>query len=167
MGLARFFHDEDDILTKQYDENVLGTADYLAPEQAVDSHAADIRADIYGLGATFYFCLIGRPPFGGGTVAQKLLWHQTRTPTAVRVLRPEVPEGLAAILEKMMAKDPAERYQTPIEVVDVLGPWTQTPIPPPPESELPQFSLAARGGTPAAADPTVGGARAQSSVETA
>src|SRR6516164_2893238 len=50
MGLARFFHDEDDILTKKYDENVLGTADYLAPEQALDSHSVDIRADIYSLG---------------------------------------------------------------------------------------------------------------------
>ena len=55
MGLARFFNDEEDILTKKYDENVLGTADYLAPEQALDSHGVDIRADIYSLGATFYF----------------------------------------------------------------------------------------------------------------
>src|SRR5262249_62238570 len=57
MGLARFFHDEEDDLTKKYDENVLGTADYLAPEQALNSHEVDIRADIYSLGATFYFCL--------------------------------------------------------------------------------------------------------------
>src|SRR5215471_17957199 len=56
MGLARFFHDEDDVLTRKFEENVLGTADYLAPEQALDSHAVDIRADIYSLGATFYFC---------------------------------------------------------------------------------------------------------------
>src|SRR5262249_23294871 len=76
MGLARFFHDEEDILTKKYDENVLGTADYLAPEQATDSHAVDIRADIYSLGATFYYCLTGRTPFQEGTVAQKLIWHQ-------------------------------------------------------------------------------------------
>src|SRR5262249_41784002 len=80
MGLARFFHDQDDILTKKYDENVLGTADYLAPEQALDSHAVDIRADIYSLGATFYFILTGRTPFAEGTVAQKLIWHQTRQP---------------------------------------------------------------------------------------
>src|SRR4051794_1557073 len=60
MGLARFFRDEDDIITKKYDENVLGTADYLAPEQALDSHEVDIRADIYSLGATFYFTLTGR-----------------------------------------------------------------------------------------------------------
>ena len=68
MGLARFFNDEDDILTKKYDENVLGTADYLAPEQALDSHGVDIRADIYSLGATFYFMLTAKTPFGEGTV---------------------------------------------------------------------------------------------------
>ncbi|HEY8505377.1 MAG TPA: serine/threonine-protein kinase, partial [Gemmataceae bacterium] len=78
MGLARFFHDEEDIITKRYDEAVLGTADYLAPEQAIDSHAVDIRADIYSLGATFYFLLTAHPPFSEGTVAQKLIWHQTR-----------------------------------------------------------------------------------------
>src|SRR6266436_2683586 len=71
MGLARFFHDEDDVLTKKYDENVLGTADYLAPEQALDSHGVDIRADIYSLGATFYFILTGSTPFSEGSVAQK------------------------------------------------------------------------------------------------
>src|SRR5262249_44283524 len=68
MGLARFFHDEEDMLTKKYDENILGTADYLAPEQAVDSHSVDIRADIYSLGATFYFLLSGQPPFPEGSV---------------------------------------------------------------------------------------------------
>src|SRR2546430_400437 len=113
MGLARFFHDEEDILTRKYDENVLGTADYLAPEQALDSHSVDIRADIYSLGATFYFCLTARTPFSEGTVAQKLIWHQTRQPKSVLALRPEVPAELAAIVEKMMAKDPAQRYQTP------------------------------------------------------
>ncbi len=152
MGLARFFHDTDDILTKKYDENVLGTADYLAPEQALDSHGVDIRADIYSLGATFYFILTGRPPFAEGTVAQKLIWHQTRQPKSVRLLRPDVPEALAAILEKAMAKDPAGRYQTPTEVAEALAPWTTTPIPPPPEVEMPQLSLAAMGA--ATGDPT-------------
>jgi serine/threonine protein kinase len=147
MGLARFFHDEEDILTKKYDENVLGTADYLAPEQALDSHSVDIRADVYSLGATFYFCLTARTPFAEGTVAQKLIWHQTRQPKPLRALRPEVPEGVAALIEKMMAKDPAQRYQTPQAVADVLAPWTQTPIPPPPDEEMPQFSLAAMGGS--------------------
>ena len=143
MGLARFFHDEEDVLTKKYDENVLGTADYLAPEQAIDSHGVDIRADLYSLGATFYFCLTGRTPFAEGSVAQKLIWHQTRHPKPLRSFRPEVPEGIVSIIDRMMAKDPNQRYQTPQEIADALAPWTQAPIPPPPENEMPQFSLAA------------------------
>ena len=145
MGLARFFHDEDDILTKKYDENVLGTADYLAPEQALDSHGVDIRADIYSLGATFYWCLTGRTPFAEGTVAQKLIWHQTRKPKEIRSIRPDVPEEILTIIDKMMAKDPGQRYATPQAVAEALAPWTQTPIPPPPETEMPQLSLAAMG----------------------
>ena len=85
MGLARFFHDEDDNLTRKNDENVLGTADYLAPEQALDSHTVDIRADIYSLGATFYYLLTGSAPFPEGSVAQKLIWHQNRQPRPVQV----------------------------------------------------------------------------------
>src|SRR5438093_1123926 len=102
MGLARFFNDEEDILTKKYDENVLGTADYLAPEQALDSHGVDIRADIYSLGATFYFILTGRTPFGDGSVAQKLLSHANRMPKRISELRPQVPPQLEAIIFKMM-----------------------------------------------------------------
>src|SRR5262249_43547876 len=143
MGLARFFHDEEDDLTKKYDENVLGTADYLAPEQALNSHEVDIRADIYSLGATFYFCLTGRTPFSEGTVAQKLIWHQTRRPKPIRTLRPEVPEEIVAVIDRMMAKRPEDRFQTPMAVAEALEPWTQTPIPPPPEAEMPQLSLAA------------------------
>src|SRR5208282_6782665 len=78
MGLARFFHDEEDLLTKKYDENVLGTADYLSPEQALDSHAVDIRADIYSLGATFYYLLAGKPPYSEEkTLAQKMIAKQS------------------------------------------------------------------------------------------
>jgi serine/threonine protein kinase len=147
MGLARFFYDEEDILTKKYDENVLGTADYLAPEQATDSHAVDIRADIYSLGATFYYCLTGRTPFQEGTVAQKLIWHQTRLPKPIRSFRPEVPEGVVAVIDKAMSKDVAARYQSPKEMAEALEEWTRTPIPPPPENEMPKLSLAAMGGT--------------------
>ena len=143
MGLARFFHDEEDQLTKQFDENVLGTADYLAPEQAIESHTATIRADIYSLGGTFYWCLAGRTPFTEGSVAQKLIWHQTRQPKSIRTYRDDIPDGLVAVLEKMMAKQADDRYQTPQEVADALEPWTRTPIPPPPDKEMPNFSLAA------------------------
>jgi eukaryotic-like serine/threonine-protein kinase len=146
MGLARFFHDEEDLLTKKYDENVLGTADYLAPEQVLDSHGVDIRADVYSLGATFYFCLTGRAPFQEGTVAQKLIWHQTRQPKPVRTVRSDVPPELVAILEKMMAKDPAERFQTPADVIRALAPWTQTSITPPADSEMPRLGGDAGAG---------------------
>jgi serine/threonine protein kinase len=145
MGLARFFNDDEDILTKKFDEAVLGTADYLAPEQAIDSHEVDIRADIYSLGATFYYLLTGKTPFPEGTVAQKLLWHQTRNPRPVRELRPELPAALDSVVLKMMAKDPAHRYQTPAEVADALAPFTAAPIEAPPESEMPRLSPAAMG----------------------
>jgi hypothetical protein len=150
MGLARFFEDDESNITGKYDENVLGTADYLAPEQALDSHNVDIRADIYSLGATFYFCLTGCTPFEGGTIAQKLIWHQTRRPKSVRAIRPEVLPELAAVVEKMMAKDPGQRFQTPAEVVTALARWTAQAIDPPPEREMPRLSPAALGwGAPA------------------
>ncbi len=143
MGLARFFHDDDN-LSKRYDETVLGTSDYLAPEQALSSDV-DIRADIYSLGATFYFCLTGQTLFGEGRAAQKLIWAQTRQPKPIRSLRPEVPEGLAAIIEeKMLAKEASQRFQLPAEVCEALKPWTQEDIPPPPAEEMPQLSPAAR-----------------------
>lgn len=145
MGLARFFNDEEDMLTKNFDENVLGTADYLAPEQAIDSHAVDIRADIYSLGATFYFMLTGRTPFGEGTIAQKLLWHQTRQPKPVSEFRKDLPPELVALIGKMMHKDPANRFQSPGELAEALGPFTTTPIEPPPEIEMPVLSRAATG----------------------
>ncbi len=147
MGLARFFNDDESSITERFDENVLGTADYLAPEQALDSHNVDIRADIYSLGATFYFCLTGATPFEGGTVAQKLIWHQTRQPKSVRALRPEVPEELAAVVDKMMLKEPQLRFQMPADIVVALAPWTSEPIAPPPEHEMPRLSLAAGGSS--------------------
>ena len=121
LGLARFFHEENESITQKYDETVLGTADYLAPEQILDSHSVDIRADIYSLGTTLYYCLAGKAPFAEGTIPQKLIWHQTRQPKSIRRIRPEVPAALELVLFKMMAKDPNERYQDPKEVVAALA----------------------------------------------
>jgi eukaryotic-like serine/threonine-protein kinase len=148
MGLARFFHEEEDSITRKYDESVLGTADYLAPEQAINSHEVDIRADIYSLGATLYFCLTGKTPFNEGSIAQKLIWHQTRQPKSVKLVRPDVPDGIVAVVERAMAKDPNQRYMMPQAMAEALSPWTQTPIPPPPASEMPQLSRAAMGFGP-------------------
>lgn len=146
LGLARFFHDTDDVLTKKFDESILGTADYLSPEQAEDSHTVDIRTDIYSLGATFYYLLTGSQPFPDGSIPQKLIWHRSREPRPILSLRPDVPAGVVAIVNKMMAKSPAGRYQTPAEVMAALAPWASTPIPPPPDREMPQLSPAVLGG---------------------
>jgi tRNA A-37 threonylcarbamoyl transferase component Bud32 len=147
LGLARFINDHTDQLTVKYDDKVvLGTADYVAPEQVANSHAVDIRADIYGLGATLYFLLAGHPPFPGGSVSLKLLWHRTKEPAPIRSIRPDVPGGLAAVLAKMLAKDPKARYQTPAQVVTALGEWAAGPMPPPRPDEMPQLSPAVRDG---------------------
>ena len=144
LGLARFYQDNTDPLTLKYDENnVLGTADYVAPEQAVDSHDVDIRADIYSLGATFYFILTGQTTFPTGRIAQKLIWLQVKQPTPIRELRPEVPAGLAAVVEKMMAKSPEHRYSTPAQVAAALAPWAGGKLAPPTLEEMPILSLAA------------------------
>ncbi len=145
MGLAKIFEDDTDSLTQKYDENILGTADYLAPEQAIDSTGVDIRADIYSLGGTFYYLLTGSAPFPTGSIAQKLLWHQQREPAPLTKYRQDVPAELQAVLTKMMAKDPALRYQRPDEVMEALAPWVQAPIAAPTADELPNLSRAAKG----------------------
>jgi serine/threonine protein kinase len=139
LGLALVFQSNDDNLTRDHDANsILGTAEYLAPEQAVDSHNVDHRADIYSLGMTLYFILTAQTPFGEGTTAQKLIWHQLRQPKPVRDHRPDVSEELWAVLSKMLAKDPKDRYQTMTEVAEAMAPWTGTPIPPPADREMPK-----------------------------
>jgi serine/threonine protein kinase len=149
LGLARIFHETTDDLTTGRDSGMLlGTVDYLAPEQAINSHDVDIRADIYGLGATFYFLLTGKGLFEDGTVAQKLSWHLHRPPMPISQIRPDVPEELLRVIDKMLAKKPEDRYQTPEEVDEALVPWTRDPIPPPEPAELPQLSLAAKGTGP-------------------
>ena len=94
LGLARFTGEDKASLTVAYDENVLGTADYLAPEQALDSHGVDSRADIYGLGCSFYFLLTGHPPFVGGTLPQRLMMHQKHPPPDIQLDRPDAPPHL-------------------------------------------------------------------------
>jgi serine/threonine protein kinase len=145
MGLARFYNSDDDMLTKKYDEkSVLGTADYVAPEQTINSHDVDVRADIYSLGATFYYLLAGHPPFPEGTISQKLIAHQTRQPRPIRALRPEIPEAIAAVLARMMTKSVADRFQTPTELMAALAPLIPAELAPPPEDEMPVLSPAAR-----------------------
>lgn len=95
---------------------LIGTADYIAPEQSQDASLVDIRADIYSLGCTFYFLLTGQPVFPGSSLMQKILQHQQAPPPCVRELRPEVPEDIDHLIQKMLAKQPQERIQIPLMV---------------------------------------------------
>jgi WD40 repeat protein len=104
---------------------VMGTPDYIAPEQAEDPHAADARCDVYSLGCTLYFLLSGCVPFPGGSPLQKLDAHRHRRPRPIREHRPEVPAELAAVLDRMIAREPAWRFQTPAEVAAALEPFTR------------------------------------------
>jgi serine/threonine-protein kinase len=104
---------------------VVGTPDYMAPEQAKNSRTADNRADLYGLGCAFYFLLTGRPPFPDGSPIEKILRHQTDPPPPLQAIRPDVPDTLAQIVSRLMAKDPAERFQSARELAEALEPLTQ------------------------------------------
>ncbi len=124
LGLARFFKTiDEESLTLKHDERVIGTADYLAPEQAIDSHSVDSRADIYGLGCTFYCALTGHPPFTEGTLVQRLMAHQSQPAPPVTNDRPDVPESLTKILDRTLAKKREDRYQTGRELADALTSW--------------------------------------------
>lgn len=105
---------------------MMGTIDYMAPEQGGDSHQVDIRADIYSLGATLYKLLTGVAPFAGekfDTPVKKLMALATQSPNSIRSLRPDVPAPLAQIIERMLAKNPADRFATPEELIDALAPF--------------------------------------------
>jgi formylglycine-generating enzyme required for sulfatase activity/serine/threonine protein kinase len=102
---------------------LLGTPDYIAPEQITDAQSADIRADIYSLGCTLYFLLTGGPPFQGSSLFDILQAHHSMDAQLLNIVRPEVPGELAALVAKMMAKAPEHRFQTPREVADALKPF--------------------------------------------
>jgi hypothetical protein len=103
--------------------NVLGTLDYISPEQANDVHSADIRSDLYSLGCTFYHALTGQVPFPNCLPLQKIAKHLMEQPQPVLALRPDVPPAVAEIVEKLMAKDRNRRFQAPVELVRELSPW--------------------------------------------
>jgi serine/threonine-protein kinase len=103
---------------------LIGTADYIAPEQSRDASLVDIRSDIYSLGCTFYFLLAGHPPFPGNSLMQKLLRHQNEEPVSIQEIRPDVPNEVAEVVHKMLAKNPNDRYQIPLLVVAPLRHYT-------------------------------------------
>lgn len=121
MGLARL-HQVEGNADLTVSGMTLGTFDYISPEQARDPRAADVRSDLYSLGCTIFYMLAGRPPFAEGTLVQKLLQHQQSPPPAIEELRPEVPKRLAAIVARLMEKDPLDRYQRPaVLAADLLA----------------------------------------------
>ncbi len=99
---------------------IAGTPDFLAPEQARRPNVFDIRSDIYSLGCTFYYLLAGQVPYPGGTAMEKLLRHQLEQPLPLERLRPEVPAAVLAMVRRMMAKNPAQRFGSPAEVAAAL-----------------------------------------------
>lgn len=125
LGLAQDFDSEEN-LTREFNERVLGTADYLSPEQAIDSHMADTRADIYSLGCTLFFLLTGQPPFNDGTLTQRIMAHQTRQPPPLSELRRDVPEELQTIVTEMMHKDRTLRLQSAEIVSERLADWLRS-----------------------------------------
>ena len=139
FGLARLIVDSDVALDSEDGETpsanpamtsastVMGTPDYLAPEQARNSHDVDIRADIYSLGCTLYFALTGKPPFAQSRTAfDKVLAHTQSEPPCLTQFRDDLPDGVLEIVAKMMSKKPADRYATPAEVATVLLPFTKS-----------------------------------------
>ncbi len=118
---------------------MMGTPGYTAPEQLKDARSADTRSDIYALGCTLYHLLAGEPPFKGNSTYAVLLTQEAGKVRPLRELRPEVPEGLARLVTRMMAREPAERYAQPAEVAAALAPFVEgVKVPPEGSGELPR-----------------------------
>lgn len=129
FGLARLHERDGDgkkntILNK--DNTILGTPDFLSPEQSRNLNQVDIRSDLYSLGCTFYYLLTAEVPYPGGATLEKLYRHNTEPPVPLETYRQDVPDEVAAILDRMMAKKPEDRFQTPLAVAEALAPYSQT-----------------------------------------
>src|SRR5262245_63600955 len=128
FGLARLHEPPPDADVDQdslpaVEQQVMGTPDYLSPEQSRNLHKVDIRSDLYSLGCTFYYLLTGQVPFPGGSTMEKLVRHTTEDATPAEQLRPEIPAAVAALVRRLMAKDPQERFQTSGDLAAALVPF--------------------------------------------
>jgi serine/threonine protein kinase len=124
FGLARFiFEPEEPSQTSAGQQSAVATADYVAPEQVADSQNVDGRADIYSLGLTFYYLLTGHRPFPKATLVELLMAHRYEKPKPISDFRPDAPPELIAIIDRMIAKQPANRFQTAGEVAKALRTW--------------------------------------------
>ncbi len=123
LGLARSSTDDRDKLTEILDEGaIVGTADFISPEQALNAPNIDIRSDIYSLGATFFAIVTGTPPFAGNTT-QKLMQHQMKDAPSVTAIDRTFPPELGKVVAKMLQKKPEKRFQTPAEVIQAVTAW--------------------------------------------
>ncbi len=148
LGLARFQQDYERITEKYNGCSILGTADFISPEQTLIGRDLDQRSDIYSLGATFYYLLSGRVPFPVRSAAEKIRSHQLVEPTPLEQLRPEIPAEIRQIVKRMMAKKPGDRFASAKEVAQALAKWFEMDIPPPRASDF------GRGGKTSGADDT-------------
>jgi len=129
MGVARVLQGDnlaESLSTLTQGGSVIGTADYVAPEQLEDPHGADIRADLYSLGCTLYYLLVGKVPFPGGSLISKLDKQRWQMPTPIERLRPDVPPAVAEVAAKLMAKKPADRYPNPADLVRAVDELIRT-----------------------------------------
>ena len=104
---------------------MVGTPEYMAPEQARDGRLVDIRSDIYALGCTLYTLLAGRPPFKAVSSLEMAVMHMTQPPDPIIRFNATLPPELCALVHRMLAKRPEDRFQTPAEVATVLRPWAR------------------------------------------
>jgi tRNA A-37 threonylcarbamoyl transferase component Bud32 len=146
MGLAKAVQPEKVDYSLTGSGRVLGSPWYMAPEQTEDAAAVDIRADVYSLGCTLYFLLTGGPPFPAKGLYEVLHAHRTQQAPSLCKVRPDVPAKLAAVVDRMMAKSPAKRYQTPAEVARALAPFAASG-----EAVKPTHTIARRVGAAVAA----------------
>jgi serine/threonine protein kinase len=146
MGLACFLDKEDRLTQVVNGGTILGTADYMSPEQALADKKLDARTDIYSLGVTLYALTCGRAPFKGSTT-QKLMAHQMRDAVPAHKVCSRVPKALSAVVAKMMAKKPKDRYDTAADVIEALRPWTDA-TPPSSASTTERLPLPARRPLP-------------------
>jgi formylglycine-generating enzyme required for sulfatase activity/tRNA A-37 threonylcarbamoyl transferase component Bud32 len=159
FGLARIVEEPAGDAGLTPSNQLLGTPDFMAPEQAENSKTADIRADIFSLGCTLFYILTGRQPFAGDSPMSKLASRFRGEPRTARSLLPELPVELDRVLGRMLALDPSQRYQTPIEVAGALEPFSKSvcqTIDFSPRSELPTVAKPvlplSSEGTPPLAD---------------